>query len=126
MGKVIRIVRLPGWGENMGFALTLPKGTEVFKVGGAFAGLVDTEGNPIPTDVLYLLVAPGETETEVRRFHVGSLTSGLDDLTSDVPALPGTFNRYISDLREGYMLFELLDPPADATLADTGVPVIQI
>jgi len=126
MGKVIRIVRVPDWSETLQFELSLPKGAEIFKAGGVFAGVVDSDGTPVPTDSLFMLVREDELETEVRRFQAAFLTSGLDDLTSEVPALPGTAYRYISDISNGFMLFEALDPLLKDALPETDVPIVRI
>ena len=126
MGKVIRVVRLPDRDETMAFELSLPRGADIFKVAGVFAGVVDNEGQPIPCDGLFLLVDANEPEIEIRRFQVACLTSGLDDLTSEVPVLPGSIYRFISDIQGGFMLFESLDlqTAVPATIGD--IPVIHI
>lgn len=126
MSRVIRTVRLPEHGEDIEFELHLPRGAQVLKAGGVFAGIVDAGGHPIPSPALFLLVDPQEAETEPRRFQVAILTSGLDDLTSEVPTLPGSAYRYISDLPDGLLLFELLDSPAAPSVETMGVNVIQI
>jgi hypothetical protein len=111
MAKVIRVVRLPLWDEELRFDLWLPKGADIFKVDDVFAGLVDASGRVAPSDGIFLLATLGEAEVEKRRFQVAFLASGLDDLTSAAPFMPGSSFRFIANLRDGYMLFELLDPP---------------
>ena len=126
MSRVIRTVRIPEHGEDIEFELHLPRGAQVLKAGGVFAGVVDAVGHAVPSPALFLLVDPLETEMEPRRFQVASLTSGLDDLTSDVPALPGSAYRYISDLPDGLMLFELLDSLVALSVESLGVNIIHI
>src|SRR5947209_2325530 len=112
MATVIRAVRLPELAAPAEFELLLPKGADLFKAGGVFAGLVDADGNPVPAQALFLLAEAGPVETETRRFVAVELASGLDDLSSPVPELPGSLYRYIADLPNGLMLFESLDIPA--------------
>lgn len=126
MGRVVRVVRLPELPETMAFELSLPSGAEILKAGGVFAGVVDAQGNPVPSAALFLLVDPDQSETEVRRFQAAELTSGLDDLTSEAPALPGSLYRYIADIRDGVMLFELLDASAEIQAPASDVPIIHI
>ncbi|HLJ57402.1 MAG TPA: hypothetical protein VKT77_20355 [Chthonomonadaceae bacterium] len=127
MPTVIRAVRLPEVAGPAEFELSLPKGADIIKAGGVFAGLVDAEGNPVPAHALFLLTQAGPVETEVRRFVAVELASGLDDLSSPVPELPGSLYRYIADMPNGLLLLEALDaPPAEPPSAIADVNVVHI
>ena len=126
MSRVIRAVRIPEHREDIEFELHLPRGAQLLKACGVFAGMVDADGQPVLSPALFLLADPHEIETEPRRFQTASLTSGLDDLTSEVPFLSGAAHRYISDMPDGLMLFELLDEAPEITVDSLGVHVVRI
>ena len=118
MGKVIRVVRIPVWDETMSFELALPRGAEIFKVDAVFTGAVNREGRPIEFDAVFLLADAQVREVETRRFQVGYLASGIDDLTSETAVLPGSAYRFISTIQGARMLFEVLDAHSEIEQTD--------
>src|ERR1051325_11104173 len=100
MPKYIRAVYVPAANYAENFTIDLPRGAEIFNIG--------PYGRDF-TPALYLLVEHGTKELETRTFRAAYLSSEIGDLTGEAVLLPDVTYRYIGDMDNRLMLFEVLE-----------------